>query len=427
MALKPNAQAIKQGYVDACNAVLTRGGNVTSGAPIGDLSKSILAIPHDQTLTYHTGVGTKMQVTVPQSVEKYALVDNVGGMTYKSENLLKPSSFIASGTYSGLSVTVNKDGSITLNGTPTTDVVLYNDTDIYFVGEDLNISVGTQVNGIVLMFYEYYGMEGYEFDIVGRGFAGASDIHFSNGKEMSLIAIAETNFSVTIYPMLVKGANPKTYKPYFNGLRATKTTELVSDGKNGNLLDTLTMPEYVRNIDGYGDGVNEECYNYVDFKRKVFVQNTYRKVFNGTENILDGGLNAKGQTKYSFYLVNTAKDSMRELLCVANHYTNGTVADTYSNSGNIISTNENYIRWIDTEFPIYSLTDMQVKLKSWYDEGNPLIVEYILATPIEIDISAYLTDEGIIVEGGGTITAVNEHSQDLPTEITYLINTTGGG
>jgi hypothetical protein len=59
--------------------------------------------------------------------------------------------------------------------------------------------------------------------------------------------------------------------------------------------------------------------------------------------------------------------------------------------------------------------------------GNPVTVVYALAEPIEEDISAYLFDESLIVEGGGTITAVNEYSQDLPTEITYLINTTGGG
>ena len=80
--------------------------------------------------------------------------------------------------------------------------------------------------------------------------------------------------------------------------------------------------------------------------------------------------------------------------------------------------------------PSYNTSDVSLwkaHLADLYAKGTPLEAIYVLGEPIEVDISAYLTDESLIVEGGGTITAVNEHSQDLPTEITYLINTTGGG
>ena len=47
---------------------------------------------------------------------------------------------------------------------------------------------------------------------------------------------------------------------------------------------------------------------------------------------------------------------------------------------------------------------------------------YILATPVEIDVSSYFTDDNLLrVEAGGTITAVNEYEQAVPFTVEYMI------
>jgi hypothetical protein len=561
MALKPNAQAIKQGYVDACNAVLTRGGSVTSGAPIGDLSKSILAIPHDQTLTYHTGVGTKKQVTVPQSVEKYALVDKVGGMTYKSYNLVTypyfddaiPKTVGESITTSGLTITLNADRSFTINGTCNEwytllfvpqDVVISNGIAISLGS---NLPIGSQIT--------YEALMDAENDIWDTQYLGTNGQYLYKGSLTTygygIYIEPDTIFNnVTLRPMIADSTSILPYSDYFVGLRATKVTDLESDGANyfdkskvsnatvtdtgfsftnttneshpyaigvlkdlapdlkvgdvvtfystvinpqktsyangflyitgasknwyggtfititeahltgkvyayGKLnevceyknliitksvgatykpyvgkLDTLTMPEYVRNIDGYGDGVSEEFYNYVDFKRKKIVVRSYRKVCDGTENW--GAFSTNTEGYYRVLLptpnipspVSTPSDKLSPIIC--NHYETLTGNKVYTRNRGCLASSS-YIGFYDPNYNTSDISLWKAHLADLYAQGNPLMVVYALAEPIEVDISAYLTDEGIIVEGGGTITAVNEYSQDLPTEITYLINTTGGG
>ena len=58
--------------------------------------------------------------------------------------------------------------------------------------------------------------------------------------------------------------------------------------------------------------------------------------------------------------------------------------------------------------------------KQWLTDNEVYIVER-LAEPIETDISAYLKEDNLIeVEGGGTITAVNEHGLATPSKIQFV-------
>ena len=58
---------------------------------------------------------------------------------------------------------------------------------------------------------------------------------------------------------------------------------------------------------------------------------------------------------------------------------------------------------------------------------NPLTLYYELATPVEIDISEYLTDDNLIqVDSGGTLTFPNSNGTDyqipVPSDVTYMID-----
>lgn len=189
--------------------------------------------------------------------------------------------------------------------------------------------------------------------------------------------------------------------------------------------ESIPIPEAVKSLDGYGLGVNSEYYNYIDFDRKVFVQNVHRKVFDGTEYI-SRGTNGAGVTRFIASTPYTAINVSNVVNVVCNHYKPSTIYETNDYAENRLGASASAIRWVDAELLNGTEEEMKAKLKAWYDEGNPLIVDYVLAEPIETDISAYLTDEYIEVEGGGTVTVVNEYGLDAPTNISYLIDTQGG-
>ena len=192
------------------------------------------------------------------------------------------------------------------------------------------------------------------------------------------------------------------------------------------MSDTLAIPEAVKSLAGYGLGVNAEYYNYIDFERKVFVQNVYRKVFDGTEHIVVS-LRPAGHYRYAIRVVPyKAPDVAGDIIVICNHYPSTSTYRTNDRFEDGISASNENLFLVDTAVQVDNVDDIKAKLKAWYDEGNPLIVDYILETPIETDISAYLTDEYIEVEGGGTVTAVNEYGYDVPTNISYLTDTQGG-
>ena len=108
----------------------------------------------------------------------------------------------------------------------------------------------------------------------------------------------------------------------------------------------------------------------------------------------------------------------------------------------LICSNYNKGDWYKDDYPCYyggdnnkvfflvetypTVEELKAHLAELYANGNPLVVEYALAEPIETDISAYLgNDSFIAVEGGGTITAVNEYEYDAPSTINYIYKTVG--
>jgi hypothetical protein len=61
-------------------------------------------------------------------------------------------------------------------------------------------------------------------------------------------------------------------------------------------------------------------------------------------------------------------------------------------------------------------------LAAQYAAGTPVTFVYALATPEETDISDILPADNLLgVEGGGTITSVNENAFSVPTEIVYQL------
>jgi hypothetical protein len=73
--------------------------------------------------------------------------------------------------------------------------------------------------------------------------------------------------------------------------------------------DTLPIPAAVQALDGYGLGINADCYNYIDWDKKQFVKRIERVVLNGSaDEIWDSYLDSDSIRNdgycYRIYLVN---------------------------------------------------------------------------------------------------------------------------
>lgn len=202
----------------------------------------------------------------------------------------------------------------------------------------------------------------------------------------------KTNSSTYTEVMFNRGSTALPYSPY--------------------VKHTLPIPKEVQALDGYGWGVNKSVYNYIDFEKKPFVKRVKKVVFDGSadENITIGMrgteftlFKAEISGGYNYSPAITNRDIPYKVALDAND------AHFYVNEGEVLFALSNSIA-----------TDVAT-LKT-YLASNPIEFIYELAEPIVTDISDILpADNFIEVEGGGTITAVNENGFDVPSEITYML------
>ena len=538
MALKTNAEKIRQGYINACNAVLGRGGSIASGAPIGDLAEAIINIPHDTTLAYHEVNSTAYRTLVPQNAEPYARINKIGGMSYKTRNLIPFPYSVTTTTISGVTFTDNGDGSWTVNGT--------SHNTIYFKIVDglklLNATyTASGASSNVSLQFDCNGTAKYAYENIPVTIEQTTDM--SNTDIYMQVRNGVTISNEIVYPQLELGTEATKFEPFFEGIRDTKATALKSEGANlahsisegsnttitdgvvtqieadtyeeilfkcqlysktgyqsggvvkrlyatgvhsatfnkegaetrcvfgingkiidtviaiditdlpigeytvsanftnitqGSIswkdimlnagsvaipytpyvgtIDTLAIPEAVQSIEGYGLGVNENYFNYIDFGRNVFKAPCKRFV-------IDGSIGTYTTSPFAnawYIVVSTLGYSDRIITGLADKYHSLTYHELYAGGiDGIYLSNSSEIFIIDSRFSDAATA------KAILSE-SPIECVCAFDTESETDISEYLTDEFIKVEGGGTITAVNEHEEGVPTSVTYLIETVGG-
>lgn len=184
------------------------------------------------------------------------------------------------------------------------------------------------------------------------------------------------------YYQLNKGSTALPYAPY--------------------VKHTLPIPEAVKALDGYGDGINADCYNYIDYEKKQFVQRV---------GVVDmGTLNWVFTDTYSLVTIND--------MDLTPQWLSSAVPSKVKQMA------------YDGANPIFYL---------FYDSGayasiNDLIADvqgiklcYELAEPIITDISDILPADNFIgVEGGGTMTFKNEFGYAVPSEVINYLNAATG-
>ena len=350
---------------------------------------------------------------VPDSALPYAEVAKVGGMSYSVDGSLvyakvtevksigknlAVSTESATSSERGIELTRNIGKSyVLLNGTETADSAAK-------LFGNFKLPVGTYTASVS-------GLNSTDRLYVGKAVGGgviANYIQTNSPKTFTLTEETECFLQVVwasgssyknaeIKAQIEHGNTATEYKPY---------TE-----------SSLPIPSAVQALDGYGLGVDEEYNNHIDWAEKKYYKCVDVLAFDGTEAWLTHI--ADNLNQFYVEIPNfKGKTSADGVKTANNRYRDISITDRYGNFETLYSTASGIA--INTNL-VATVGEFKAQLAQWHAEGKPLTVACALATPDEpTDISHLLPEDNFIrVEGGGTITAVNEYGLDVPTEIIY--------
>lgn len=230
--------------------------SIITNKRLANLESATLDFIEDSTVAY--------QKTVPENALPYAKVQKIGGMTYKDGDILRSApvtELVSEGvnlmpypyyettkTYNGITFTDNGDGTITANGTATSD-------------SSFNLARNFPVKtGMVLSGTHNGGSDTYEI----QGYLDSNNFISTNkGYE-----VAKKDFTVTLRIVIRSGytANNLVFKPMMS-YNATLPYHPY-------FKHTFSIPEAVQTLEGYGQGNpdNADEYNYIDYDKKIFYQ-----------------------------------------------------------------------------------------------------------------------------------------------------------
>jgi hypothetical protein len=292
-------------------------------------------------------------------------------------------------TRAGITFTVNADRGITINGSNdgTANSFIYLVWRKPFKAGDYCLSI-KNVNGLDAVLYDRTAYHRIKNTVVTLP-QDVDEVNIYLQIPKGSTAVFDNE---TIYPMLAHA--PMEYKPYVG------------------TIDTLAIPEAVRSLDGYGQGKSDTEYNFIDLINKTFPKEYGKVRLPSTA----GGYNADNNWYYIGVGIGIAPIS-RDVLC--NLLPSVDIAAYPEAEGIYMNSSLSHIILRKRGFTT------QEEYRQWLADNEVYIIER-LAEPVITDISEYLTDEFIAVEGNGPITAVNEHGEGVPTSVTYLIETVGG-
>lgn len=314
----------------------------------------------------------------------------VTGIKSQSKNLCNCNA--ATEIKNGVTLTNNGDGTYTLNGTATaTGSAEFRLTSNLPVKDGIRyILTGCPSGGTENTYYlRVWKNNSYKQKATDYG--NGVEFVFNKNEDVNLnlwvrVAPNATVNNLVIKPMIrLASVTDSTFEPYKE--------------------NTFTIPTGARGV-GYGMGVNEDCYNYIDFERKVYIQNCVKvnlSTLNWTH--YNGSNEGYWETEELKGLIKPAINNniLAENIIAENYYTTKYNWGTQSNC-------------------IASSTNGAVACNNISATEKPTgFMIYELETPIETDISDYIQDNFIEVAAGGVITAVNEYNYNVPTEIEYMI------
>lgn len=241
MSIKGEIEKTASYLRSARKAILGRGGEISTTAGLKDFPSAIYNIPADTSLAFITDDAVSYRKVVPENASPYARVDRVGGMSYKTKNLLHfPYNVIggvgASKVNAGITCSIEEDRAVMFNGTCTSTAIHFDIAKITLKSGTYNLSIGDYKGSNSTIQFALYNTANSQ--------ALASDVYFGNATNRTFTVVNEgeilirahiykvTLNNVRFYLMLNEGSTALPYEPFFEGIRSAKVTELVSEGAN---------------------------------------------------------------------------------------------------------------------------------------------------------------------------------------------------
>lgn len=176
------------------------------------------------------------------------------------------------------------------------------------------------------------------------------------------------------------------------------------------------IPQSILELDGYGDSVSDDVYNYVDWEKKQFVKRVGKVV-------LDSFSGTWGSVTHGYAVFWTGGNFDRNVKMISNNFVysdlGATEAPVYS-FGLISGAN------ITKTFILPSTITSLQEANEWL-KLNETIIYYELAEPVITDISDLIPDDfnPIEVEAGGSLTFKNSNGDayrvPVPNEVEYAV------
>lgn len=415
----------------------------------------ILVDPHYNYLTI-TDADLAYTKTIPVGALENGLVDYLGGITYKVNQLVNISSNnsyrISGATGSFVYSTDYKKVTFTFTGDQTSLLQIYN----YNLISDLPMNVGhkylqvalitSSINAVITL-RTYPVLNGANFTLTSNTPKLCSFINTAIGQNqdnreigiisrldnqtyhtgdtivienMTLIDLTDmgidtTDVDVAKAELLKRGINVAEYNPYdagslkYNEPRSVKVNNvsLYADeiaAIRHYIVDDLGYDEYV-----LGYGIDKDNCNYIDFENKKVVIK-YARVDLGT---LNWNYESSQQIFYAFVNgIKSPSEGTTKGNILNQKYTNVS-RSSLTNSGEIAVSTNAYINIKDTSYN---------DAAAFKTAMSGVYLVYELATPIKIDISDLLESALIQpLEVGGVITLENDYDAAIPSSITYLV------
>ena len=213
-------------------AVCMRGGEIDMNAEIDKLPDAILNIPIDASIGFYSDEDTAHQKIVPEGAEDYALLKQLGGATCKCNNLI-PFPYPDVPDNLKDQIIINENGSITVKDLTDSEAGI---SWFFFkkslpAGDYTYNKGGTELSSVVSL---RDGGNSIRNNIAASGTFSISKEEAAAGYEVwiNIYVKQGTSVSGSILPMLNYGTTAFPHELYYEDLRDTKVTEIVSHGAN---------------------------------------------------------------------------------------------------------------------------------------------------------------------------------------------------
>lgn len=353
--------------------------------------------------------------TVPADALPFAEVQEVGGMSYAVDGALKNAAVTALETvgYNILDLTPALNANLTDNGDGTYTLTKtasgrFSERFPLYIPKGQQVFcyleiVSTNIAGFKTIPLQLFGADkkdnGASIGIVngGAAYAPTADTFFANAYLLNSDAVgAYVTFRNPMVQYQESGQAALPYAPY--------------------VKRTYPIPAEVQALEGWGLGVNETYHNRLDWGKKQYRQEV------GTVDMGDLTYSMRVNNGRNIFGTSSLRDTIRgfaagdaPLPAVAVGYRAVRVADTWVNGDMAYgNSTEGYT---SIEFVNNAYTDAASFKEAM--RGRKLV--YALASPTVTDLPELPDDNFIEVEGGGTVTAVNEHELAAPTKIEYQL------